>query len=368
MAFLGDQPYKIDFNVLESLRDCHFNLSTIAKIFGIDRTTLWRKMKAEGFNVTLKYSDLRDEQLDTEVAEIKQSRPLIGEKMVCGILRSRGYHLQRWRVRASIHRVDPINTVKRWLQRNPRWVYSVPGPNSLWHNDGLHKLIRWDFVIHACIDGFSRMVTSLLCATNNYSRTALKGFLKGVAAYGIPARVRGDRGGENVQIMRYMREKQGYEGAYIQGKSVHNQRIERLHYDTTHCVLVYFIDLFKFMEEIGCLRKDNDVDRFVLHFVYVPRIQKSLDEFQEGWNHHKLSTESNQTPYQLWTLGMIDSEKQAQRGVRRFYADTHDDLFGVDVSSNLNCMPDDVTTVELHDVMLTNHVDILETKKVNSVL
>eukprot|EP00111_Clytia_hemisphaerica_P023888 TCONS_00070358-protein len=320
-------------------------------------------MQNEGYDSNQKFSDITEDNLDTEIVQIKQSHPLAGERMVCGILRAKGYHLQRRKVRESIHRVDPINTIKRWLQKNPRWVYSVPGPNSLWHNDGLHKLIKFGFVIHACIDGFSRMVTSLHCATNNYASTALQGFLTGVSKFGIPARVRGDRGGENVRILEYMRQNQGYEGAYIQGTSVHNQRIERLHYDTTHCVLAHFIDLFKYMEENGLLQRELNIDRFALHFVFLPRIQNSLNQFQEGWNHHKLSTEHNKTPYQLWLLGMMDEDKQSQRGVRRFYNDTNDDLFGVDMSSNLSFMPDDLSTVELHNVTINNESFILNTLK-----
>jgi len=30
----------------------------------------------------------------------------------------------------------------------------VPWPNSLWHIDGHHSLIRWGFVVHGCVDGF----------------------------------------------------------------------------------------------------------------------------------------------------------------------------------------------------------------------
>ena len=137
-------------------------------------------------------------------------------------------------MRESIHRVDPINTALRWLRRNPRWVYSVPGPNSLWHNDGLHKLIRWGFIIHACIDGFSRMITSLLCATNNLAKTAFWGFMERVNKYGIPSRARGDLGTENNDIESYIKRERG-DKSYIRGPSVHNQRVERLHYDTTHC-------------------------------------------------------------------------------------------------------------------------------------
>ena len=83
-------------------------------------------------------------------------------------------------------------------------MYSVPGPNSLWHNDGLHKLIHWKFVIHACIDDLSRMVTSLVCASDNRAEAALKTFLSVVKVFGLPARFQGDYGTENVAIAEYM--------------------------------------------------------------------------------------------------------------------------------------------------------------------
>ena len=76
--------------------------------------------------------------------------------------------------------------------------------DSLWHNDGLHKLIRWKLVIHVCIDGFSRIVTSLVCASDNRAGTALKAFLSEVKVFGLPARVWGDCGTENVAVAEYM--------------------------------------------------------------------------------------------------------------------------------------------------------------------
>ncbi|KIO23856.1 hypothetical protein M407DRAFT_44189, partial [Tulasnella calospora MUT 4182] len=51
-----------------------------------------------------------------------------------------------------------INEPLRWKQAILRWTYSVPFPNSLWHIDGHHKLIRWKIVTHGGIDGKSRLV------------------------------------------------------------------------------------------------------------------------------------------------------------------------------------------------------------------
>ena len=33
--------------------------------------------------------------------------------------------------------------------------------------DGHHKLIRWSLVVHAGIDGYSRMIVFLHCSNNN---------------------------------------------------------------------------------------------------------------------------------------------------------------------------------------------------------
>ena len=102
--------------------------------------------------------------------------------MMIEMLRSEGTFVQRWKIRESI--VDPLNATLRWLRSNHRWIYSVPYPNSLWHNDGLHKLVHWGIYVHACIDGYSSSITSLICAINNRSEAALNGFMKGVEMYG----------------------------------------------------------------------------------------------------------------------------------------------------------------------------------------
>ena len=42
---------------------------------------------------------------------------------------------------------DPIAASFRWGAIVLR-TYSVSGPNSLWHIDGHHSLIRWRLVVH----------------------------------------------------------------------------------------------------------------------------------------------------------------------------------------------------------------------------
>ena len=205
----GRPKFIIDHNIVDNLMQLRFNKTQIARILNVSRTTLWRHIG----NMN-SFTEINDDDLDRQVIDIKKMHPDSGERIIEGILRSRKIDVQRRRVRESVHRVDPVNAALRWLKKNPRWKYSVPGPNSLWHNDGLHKLIRWGFVIHACMDGYSRLITSLLCTTNNRADTCLQGFQEGVARYGIPERVRGDNGGENNGVEMFMMKKRGG-GSYL---------------------------------------------------------------------------------------------------------------------------------------------------------
>ena len=64
--------------------------------------------------------------------------------------------------------------------------YHVEAPNSLWHIDGYHKLIRWKLVVHGGIDGYSRLIMYLRVANNNRSDTVLAAFQHGIRQYGLP--------------------------------------------------------------------------------------------------------------------------------------------------------------------------------------
>lgn len=228
-------------------------------------------------------------------------------------LRSQGIRVPRQRARDSLLHVDPTGVANRLRSTLHRRQYSVLGPNSLWHVDGYHKLIRWKIVIHGGIDGYSRLIVYLKAVTNNRASTVLHSFLEGVDKYGLPSRVRSDKGGENVAISDYMLNhpfRGPGRGTMITGRSVHNQRIERLWRDLYQGCIVSFYALFCELEDAGLLNPNDDRDLFSLHYCVIPLLNKQLCEFRNSWKHHPLSSERNKTPHQLWVLGMCQVAEQ----------------------------------------------------------
>lgn len=87
---------------------------------------------------------MQEADLDDIVRDIVGGNDLIGPEFVRASLRSRGLLVQRSRVRESMLRINPGAAATRALLHRPqRRVYHVAGPNSLWHLDGNHKLIRY---------------------------------------------------------------------------------------------------------------------------------------------------------------------------------------------------------------------------------
>jgi len=250
----------LNLEQIELMRTCGYKWEDIANALQVSRTTLWRRVKEMGIPLE-KYTDISDANLDDVVSSIQQQNPNCGQGLLQGYLREYGIHVQRQRLWESVTRTDPCRRALRWHQVISRRTYSVPGANSLWHVDGHHSLIRWRFVIHGGIDGYSQVVVYLSCATNNKSDTVYNEFRKATQEFGIPSRVRSDKGGENISICHFMVAHHGPgRSSHIAGSSVHNQRIERLWRDVYRCVASTYHELFYGMEASGILDPNSDDD------------------------------------------------------------------------------------------------------------
>lgn len=213
--------------------------------------------------------------------------------------------------------------------------------------------MRWRLVTHAGMDGYSRMIVFIHCFNNNKVGTVYYHFLQAAREVGLPSRVRSDQGRENTLVARHMFQKRGEDrGSMITGSSVHNQRIERLWRDVFQSVTGMFYRLFYHMEHHGLLNATNEIHLFTLHYIFLPRINRSLQNFKSSWNHHSTRTEHNSTPSQLFTSGALRLRNMGMVSLDFF--DTVNDRYGVDEGHFTN--EDDVELVIPEvNVQLTSH-------------
>ena len=84
-------------------------------------------------------SIITDGDLDAIVHMLRHHYSRAGITMLHGLLHALGYHIPQSHIRESLLRIDPVQQVFEHIHICRR-VYSVPGPNSLWHHDGQHAI------------------------------------------------------------------------------------------------------------------------------------------------------------------------------------------------------------------------------------
>ena len=125
-------------DTLMDLYNIHNSWSIVSRLTGISYRTLLRQRREYGLRVANTvgprntYTEIGEEQLCNTVQAILRTIPDAGETYVIGALRSRSIHVQKWRVRNAIQRVDPISRALRRTFAVLRRVYSVRCPNALW--------------------------------------------------------------------------------------------------------------------------------------------------------------------------------------------------------------------------------------------
>ena len=81
--------YNIPKEVIESLLQSGFRVHEIAKLLSVSERTVYRRMSKYDVSV-YEFSDIDDENLETEVARVTTEFPRVGESMIRQILQQRG--------------------------------------------------------------------------------------------------------------------------------------------------------------------------------------------------------------------------------------------------------------------------------------
>lgn len=154
----------------------------------------------------------------------------------------------------------------------------------------------------------------------------MESFVDAVAKYGVPSRVRTDHGGENTAVWLMMNMFRGsHRGSALRGRSTHNQRIERLWGDLWRGFTNVYYDLFNFLESDGIVDIDNEMHMWALHYVYLPRINRDLNNFMDQWNNHGLRTERHATPLQLFVRGCLERQGQNTTAMQSIFGGRQED-------------------------------------------
>ena len=96
-------------------------------------------------------------------------------------------------------------------------------------------------------------------------------FVSAVNEYGLPSRIRTDKGLENVGIAQFMIQNRGTNrGSVIAGKRTHKLHLSALHY------------------------------------IFVPPTNEKLTVWKTAWAHHRMRT-TRSTPAQLWLTGQVNN-------------------------------------------------------------
>ena len=83
-------------------------------MFGVSRWTIARRVDDYILNSLSRYCNLTNDELDQIIQDYISRRPTTDEPLMSGYLKLKGYRVQHQRVRSSLNRVDPKNTVLLW--------------------------------------------------------------------------------------------------------------------------------------------------------------------------------------------------------------------------------------------------------------
>ena len=210
--------------------------------------------------------------------------------------------VSRENIRLALRAMDPDGVDRRRRHRLQRRLYRAKGPNFVWHLDGYDKLKYFGFCIHGAIDGYSRRIMWLeVDDSNKDPRSVARYFTECVKQIGgVPRKIRGDAGTENVNVagvQRFLRRDDtdsfAGEKSFQYGQSVSNQRIECWWGFLRKTETDWWMNFFKNLREEGLFDDSDAVHVECLKFCFMNLLDQELKRVAQNWNLHKIRPSSS---------------------------------------------------------------------------
>ena len=104
----------------------------------------------------------------------------------------------------------------------------------------------------------------------------------------------------------------------------------------------------------GILNTGDSLHMYVLHYVFLPRINVSVESFVRGWNAHPMRTLRNWSPERTFVNGLMDVRNRFQTQICDWYRSPPEQAidmnwYGVDFNGPLPT-DDDLPNVEVSDL------------------
>ena len=101
------------------------------------------------------------------------------------------------------------------------------------------------------------------------------------------------------------------------------------------------------MEDEGILDPLNEIHLYALHAIFLPLINRALNELTRDWNHHPMSTAHNLSPQQLWHLGLTRYQNTNQESYEEL-VNFEWESFGID---HENPLPSDDNEIIIPEII-----------------
>lgn len=200
-------------------------------------------------------------------------------------------------VRLVLNVVDPSGVISRRARRLQRRIYTNRGPNFAIHIDGWDKLKPFGVSVHGAIDGYSRRILWLhACNSNKKPEYIAKQYLDFIKEInGVPVRVYGDRGTENVIVRDFQyalrwNDQDPFQGqsSFVYVSSNRNVRIERFWRSLREMCGNTWINYFKDLCDLEVLDTSDNIHLECVRFCFLGLINDDLRQVSRLWNQHRV--------------------------------------------------------------------------------